>query len=47
MDQTRHSRNRTECARPRAQQDGTVEGHRYDPETQARRSLPRPGWSHS
>src|SRR6266496_1920828 len=27
----RPGRNRTECARPRAQQHGAVEGHRYDP----------------
>jgi len=39
----RRSRNRTECARPRAQRCGTVDGHRDHSEPQFDPSLLRPG----
>src|SRR5258708_3967044 len=38
---------RTECARPRAQQRGTVDGHRFHSEPQLDRSWLRPGRPHS
>jgi len=37
----------TECARPRAQQHGNVEGFRYDPESLFDHGLLRPGPPHS